>query len=213
MARAADENRRAVGQGVSRPASERCGWQVILCCRAVRRGREDSQHGQQVPFEGLPRTVSQVTKWPYEPFAPPMSGPRRHQESAMPSRCPSTLPRRSASGFLCARAREICRERRRKAWWRWSALTCSLRAVWRRRCCRVCTLRGSDSCSISSGRRFRHIWRMTKTAKLAFRSGIIMRGVVFGEGRSVVAAEGQGTRGGGRLPGRGTAGTPAFAGV
>jgi hypothetical protein len=50
------------------------------------------------------------------------------------------------------------------------------------------------ACSISHGWRFRHIWGMMKTAKLAFGSGIIVRGVAFREGRWVVAAEGRGTR-------------------
>jgi hypothetical protein len=47
------------------------------------------------------------------------------------------------------------------------------------------------ACSTSPGWRFRHIWRMTK---LAFGSGMIVRGVAFREDRWVVAAEGQGTR-------------------
>jgi hypothetical protein len=47
--------------------------------------------------------------------------------------------------------------------------------------------------SIFPGWRFAHIWRTMKTAKLAFKSGIIERDVAFREGRWVVAAEGQGT--------------------
>src|SRR6266849_10689668 len=37
-----------------RAAPKRWGCQAILCCRGARRGHEDAQHEQQVPFEGPP---------------------------------------------------------------------------------------------------------------------------------------------------------------